>query len=168
MIERIRETPQDENPDIIPERATSLLRSLPNDYLERPDEIPQSAKFRGFEQEIILVKGLELHAICEHNLLPFWGKINIAYVPDQYTVEFDTLQQIVEVVSSRPQIQERLTNEIANAIQIAIQPLGIGIKIEANHASLMKVGQGQAGSTVTATFKGCFMEEKWRNLFWEY
>jgi GTP cyclohydrolase IA len=149
-----------------PERAAKAMQFLTKGYDEDAESIMRSALFREDYSEMVLVKDIELYSLCEHHLLPFFGKAHIAYIPDGYIVGLSKLPRIVEVFSRRLQVQERLTHQILHCIQDTLQPLGAAVVIEAQHLCMMMRGvQKQYATTTTSAFTGAFRNAETRAEF---
>ena len=129
-------------------------------------EILNSAKFEEAYSEMVLVKNIELYSMCEHHLLPFFGKAHIAYIPNGYITGLSKLARVVDTFARRLQVQERMTHQILDVIQDTLQPLGVGVVIEAQHLCMMMRGvQKQNSSTTTSAFSGQFMKNETRSEF---
>lgn len=149
-----------------PERASKAIQFLTSGYQTDPREILQSALFKEKYSEMVLVKDIELYSLCEHHILPFFGKAHIAYIPNGYIVGLSKLPRVVDVFARRLQVQERLTHEILTCIQDVLQPLGAAIVIEARHMCMMMRGvQKQNSVTTTSAFTGEFEDETTRSEF---
>ncbi len=149
-----------------PERVAKAMQFLTKGYKENPDAIMQSAKFAEDYKEMVIVKDIELYSLCEHHLLPFFGKAHIAYIPNGYIVGLSKLPRIVDVFSRRLQVQERLTKEIRDCIQRNLNPLGVAVVIEAKHLCMQMRGvEKQNSSTTTSAFTGEFENSVTRQEF---
>jgi GTP cyclohydrolase IA len=149
-----------------PERAAKAMQFLTQGYDQDARAILESAKFKEDYSEMVIVKDIELYSLCEHHMLPFFGKAHIAYIPNGYIVGLSKLPRIVDVFARRLQVQERLTLEIRDAIQEVLQPLGVAVVIEASHMCMMMRGvQKQNSSTTTSAFSGEFHKMSTRNEF---
>jgi GTP cyclohydrolase IA len=149
-----------------PERAAKAMQFLTQGYDQDARAILESAKFKEDYSEMVIVKDIELYSLCEHHMLPFFGKAHIAYIPNGYIVGLSKLPRIVDVFARRLQVQERLTLEIRDAIQEVLQPLGVAVVIEASHMCMMMRGvQKQNSSTTTSAFAGEFLKMSTRNEF---
>jgi GTP cyclohydrolase IA len=149
-----------------PERAEKAMTFLTQGYHQSPQEILQSALFDVDYDEMVMVKDIEMFSLCEHHILPFFGKVHIAYIPDGKVVGLSKLPRLVDVFARRLQVQERMTREIANALQEAIAPQGVGVVVEARHLCMMMRGvEKQNSSTVTSSMSGVFLEDKTRAEF---
>jgi GTP cyclohydrolase I len=149
-----------------PERAALALEFLTEGYNQDPAEILQSALFDVTYDEMIIVKDIEMYSLCEHHMLPFFGRVHIAYIPNGKVVGLSKLPRLVDVFARRLQVQERLTQQIAEAVQKAIAPLGVGVVIEARHLCMMMRGvEKQNSSTVTSALLGGFKRQPTRGEF---
>ncbi len=149
-----------------PERASKAMQFLTSGYCMDPKEILTSAVFEEEYSEMVLVKDIELYSLCEHHILPFFGKAHIAYIPDGKIVGLSKIPRIVDVFARRLQVQERLTHEILNCIQDVLEPLGVAIVVEARHMCMMMRGvQKQNSVTTTSAFIGEFRKEETRSEF---
>ena len=135
--------------------------ALPVVYYEDPQAVLQSAMFEVTYDEMVIVKDIEMYSLCEHHLLPFYGKIHIAYIPTNRVIGLSKTARMVDIFSHRLQIQERLTNQVAETIQQTIDPVGVGVICEAQHLCMMMRGvQKQHSSTITSTMLGEFRENQ--------
>ncbi len=149
-----------------PERASKAIKFLTQGYEMDPKQILQSAMFREDYNEMVIVKDIELYSLCEHHMLPFFGKAHIAYIPNGHIVGLSKLPRVVDVFSRRLQVQERLTEQILNCINETLQPQGVAVVIEASHMCMMMRGvQKQNSTTTTSGFRGAFKETETRNEF---
>jgi len=149
-----------------PERASKAIQYLTRGYNQDPVEILKGAMFKEEYSEMVIVKNIELYSLCEHHLLPFFGKAHIAYIPNGYIVGLSKLPRIVDVFARRFQVQERLTHEILHCIQDTMQPQGVAVVIEAAHMCMMMRGvQKQNSVTTTSAFTGQFKVEETRQEF---
>lgn len=143
-----------------PGRVERSYDFLLSGYREDPDEVIQSAVFEEDFNEMVLVKDIEVYSLCEHHILPFFGKCHIAYIPNGKIVGLSKLPRIVDLFSRRLQVQERLTQQIAQCIDRAIQPDGVGVVIEAQHLCMMMRGvEKQRSLTTTSCMLGSFKED---------
>ncbi|HZS13601.1 MAG TPA: GTP cyclohydrolase I FolE [Candidatus Dormibacteraeota bacterium] len=144
-----------------PQRVADSLRFLTGGYAQSVEEVVNGAVFAEQYSEMVLVKDIEVFSLCEHHMLPFFGKAHVAYVPDGRVVGLSKLPRIVDVFARRLQVQERLTTEVATAIDEVLQPLGVAVVIEAAHLCMMMRGiQKQNSSTVTSCMRGCFLTDE--------
>ena len=149
-----------------PERAAKAISFLTEGYDKNPHKILQSAMFKESYSEMVIVKDIELYTLCEHHLLPFFGKAHIAYIPNGHIVGLSKLPRVVDVFSRRLQVQERLTEQILDCINDTLSPKGVAVVIEASHMCMMMRGvQKQNSSTTTSGFRGAFKETDTRNEF---
>lgn len=149
-----------------PERASKAMKFLTNGYEMNPQEILKSAMFKEDYNEMVIVKDIVLYSLCEHHMLPFFGKAHIAYIPNGQIVGLSKIPRVVDVFSRRLQVQERLTEQILNCINDTLQPEGVAVVIEASHMCMMMRGvQKQNSTTTTSGFRGTFKETDTRNEF---
>ncbi len=149
-----------------PERAAKAIQFLTHGYELDAGEILRSALFEEEYSEMVIVKDIELYSLCEHHILPFFGKAHIAYIPNGYIVGLSKIPRIVDVFARRLQVQERLTHEVLTCIEETIKPLGCAVVIEAHHMCMMMRGvQKQNSVTTTSAFMGEFRKEKTRSEF---
>ena len=149
-----------------PERASKAIQFLTHGYNTDPKEILKSALFQEDYNEMVIVKDIELFSLCEHHMLPFFGKAHIAYIPDGKIVGLSKLPRVVDAFARRLQVQERLTHEILDAIEETLKPLGVAIVIEAVHMCMMMRGvQKQNSATTTSAFTGEFRKVETRTEF---
>ncbi len=151
-----------------PERVAKALQFLTQGYQMDASKILNSAKFKESYSEMVIVKDIELYSLCEHHILPFIGKVHIAYIPDGYITGLSKLARVVECFARRLQVQERLTDQILKAIQDALNPQGVAVVIEAKHMCMMMRGVSKQNSiTVTSAFSGQFEKIETRSEFLE-
>ena len=149
-----------------PERAAKAMQFLTSGLEQDPAEILRSALFDVAYDEMVIVKDIEMYSLCEHHMLPFFGRVHIAYIPQGKVVGLSKLPRLVNVFARRLQIQERMTRQIAEAIEEAIQPMGVGVVIEAQHLCMMMRGvEKQASHTVTSAMLGVFQKQRTRAEF---
>jgi GTP cyclohydrolase I len=149
-----------------PERAATALEFLTEGYRQDPAEILRSAMFDVNYDEMIIVRDIEMYSLCEHHMLPFFGRVHVAYIPRGRVIGLSKLPRLVDVFARRLQVQERLTQQIAEAVQKAISPLGVGVVIEARHLCMMMRGvEKQNSSTVTSAMLGGFKRQPTRGEF---
>lgn len=149
-----------------PERVSKAMQFLTQGYEMNAEKILQSAMFQEDYSEMVIVKDIELYSLCEHHLLPFFGKAHVAYIPNGYIVGLSKIPRIIEVFARRLQVQERLTDQILNCIQKTLNPLGVAIVIEAQHLCMMMRGvQKQNSVTTTSAFTGEFRKDETRSEF---
>jgi GTP cyclohydrolase IA len=149
-----------------PERIEKALDFLTKGYGENPKDVLHGALFDVAYDEMVIVKDIEMYSLCEHHMLPFFGKVHIAYIPDGKVIGLSKAPRLVETFARRLQVQERLTRQIAEAIQEAIRPQGVGVVIEARHLCMMMRGvEKQNSSTVTSAMLGVFQKQNTRAEF---
>ena len=149
-----------------PERAAKAMKFLTNGYDQDPKQILQSAMFEETYNEMVIVKDIELYSLCEHHLLPFFGKAHIAYIPNGYIVGLSKIPRVVDIFSRRLQVQERLKEQILDCINNTLQPKGVAVVIEASHMCMMMRGvQKQNSTTTTSGFRGAFKNTETRDEF---
>src|SRR6516225_747539 len=166
LLVRLGEDPDREGLLRTPARFAKAYQYLTKGYKEDPADILQGALYSVDYDEMVIVKDIEMFSLCEHHMLPFFGKVHIAYIPKGKVVGLSKLPRLVEVFARRLQVQERLTVEIAEAIQNAIHPLGVGVVIEARHLCMMMRGvEKQHSATVTSSMLGAFRAAQTRQEF---
>lgn len=166
LIEQVGEDPSREGLIKTPERAAKAMQFLTQGYGQDPAAILRSAMFKEDYSEMVLVKDIEVYSMCEHHMLPFFGKAHIAYIPDGYIVGLSKIPRIVDVFARRLQVQERLTMEVLECIQDTLNPLGAAIVVEAQHMCMMMRGvEKQNSATITSAFTGVFRNESTRMEF---
>ena len=149
-----------------PMRAAKAMKFLTQGYTMEPKEILQNALFDEDYNEMVIVKDIELYSLCEHHMLPFFGKAHIAYIPNGKIVGLSKIPRVVDVFSRRLQVQERLTEQVLECINETLEPIGVGVVIEASHMCMMMRGvQKQNSTTTTSGFRGSFKETDTRNEF---
>ncbi len=149
-----------------PERAAKAMEYLTGGLELDPAAILKSAMFEVDYDEMVIVKDIEMYSLCEHHILPFFGKVHIAYIPQGKVVGLSKLPRLVDVFARRLQVQERMTRQIADAIQESIQPMGVGVVVEAQHLCMMMRGvEKQASRTVTSAMLGVFQKQRTRAEF---
>ncbi len=141
-----------------PLRVAKAMQFLTQGYNMNPEEIVRSAMFREDYQQMVVVKDIELYSICEHHMLPFFGKAHVAYIPRHHITGLSKIARVVEAYARRLQVQERLTTQIKNCIQDTLNPLGVAVVIEAHHTCMQMRGvQKQHSVTTTSDFTGAFL-----------
>lgn len=166
ILKELGEDPQREGLIKTPERVAKAMQFLTHGYDLDAHEILKSAMFKEDYSEMVIVKDIELYSLCEHHMLPFFGKAHIAYIPDGYIVGLSKMPRIVDVYARRLQVQERLTDQILHCIQNTLKPLGVAVVIEAQHLCMMMRGvQKQNSSTTTSAFTGEFQKVETRSEF---
>ncbi len=149
-----------------PERAAKAMQFLTQGYHQNPTEILKSAMFEETYDEMVIVKNIELYSLCEHHILPFFGKAHVAYIPNGHIVGLSKIPRIVDVFSRRLQVQERLTEQILECIDSTLKPEGVAVVIEAAHMCMMMRGvQKQNSVTTTSGFRGAFKNIETRAEF---
>lgn len=149
-----------------PERVAKAMQFMMQGYDMDARDILNSAKFKENVSEMILVKDIELYSLCEHHILPFFGKAHIAYIPNGYITGLSKIARVVDVYARRLQVQERLTTQILDALKDTLQPLGVAVVIEASHLCMMMRGvQKQNSVTTTSAFWGEFEKNETRSEF---
>ena len=149
-----------------PERIAKAMQYLTQGYQLDPVEILNSARFNEDVSEMVIVRDIELYSMCEHHMLPFFGKAHIAYIPNGWITGLSKLARVVDVISRRLQVQERLTTQIVDAIKTSLDPLGVAVVIEAQHLCMMMRGvQKQNSLTTTSAFSGEFEHAATRSEF---
>lgn len=149
-----------------PERAAKAMQYLTQGNHQDPVKVLQSALFKEDYSEMVIVKDIELYSMCEHHILPFYGKAHIAYIPKGYIVGLSKIPRVVDIFARRLQVQERLTHEILHCIHNTLQPMGVAIVIEAAHMCMMMRGvQKQNSVTTTSAFTGEFRNQETRSEF---
>ena len=167
VLSEIGENPEREGLLKTPERVAKLMEFFTNGHEKDPTAILKSAMFAEDYSQMVLVKDIELYSLCEHHLLPFFGKAHVAYIPNGHIVGLSKIPRIVDVFARRLQVQERLTDEIKDCLQDTLNPKGVAIVIEAQHLCMQMRGvQKQHSSTTTSAFSGIFIsDEKTRAEF---
>ncbi|MCA6474537.1 MAG: GTP cyclohydrolase I FolE [Chitinophagaceae bacterium] len=149
-----------------PERMAKAMQYLTQGYSLDPIEVLNSARFKEEVNEMVIVRDIELYSMCEHHMLPFFGKAHIAYIPNGWITGLSKLARVVDIVSRRLQVQERLTTQIVDAIRESLNPLGVAVVIEAQHLCMMMRGvQKQNSITTTSAFFGEFEQPATRSEF---
>lgn len=166
LIDSIGEDPRRDGLLKTPERAAKALQFLTRGYGEDPEAILKGAMFQEPYQEMVVVKNIEMYSLCEHHLLPFFGKAHIAYIPNGYIVGLSKIPRIVDAFARRLQVQERLTTDIRDCIDRTLKPLGVAVVIEASHMCMQMRGvEKQNSVTTTSAFTGEFLKEPTRKEF---
>ena len=160
MIRRLGEDPEREGMLKTPSRVAKSLSFLTKGYSETPDDIIGDALFEDRHRNMVLVKDIEVYSLCEHHMLPFFGKAHVAYIPDGRILGISKLARLVEVYARRFQVQERLTEQVAEAIWDTAKPLGVAVVVEAYHLCMMMRGvQKQNSKTITSAMRGTFLDD---------
>jgi GTP cyclohydrolase I len=167
ILIRLGEDPSREGLAKTPERFTKAYEFLMRGYQESPEKLLKGALFTVTYDEMVIVKDIEMFSLCEHHMLPFFGKVHVAYIPNGKVLGLSKIPRLVDVFARRLQIQERLTTEIAETIQRVIEPQGVGVVIEARHLCMMMRGvEKQHSAAVTSSMLGVFRhEQETRNEF---
>jgi GTP cyclohydrolase I len=161
MIVRLGEDPTREGLAETPARVHRAYEFLMRGYKEDPEKMLQKALFTVTYDEMVIVKDIEMFSLCEHHMLPFFGKVHVAYIPNGKVIGLSKIPRLVEIFSRRLQIQERLTTQIAETIQNAIHPQGVGVVVEARHLCMMMRGvEKQHSAAVTSSMLGSFRNEQ--------
>ena len=161
MLVRLGEDPQREGLVRTPQRVQKAFEFLTRGYNEDPEALLKNALFTVNYDEMVIVKDVEMFSLCEHHMLPFFGKVHVAYIPNGKVIGLSKIPRLIELFSRRLQIQERLTTQIAETIQKVIQPQGVGVVIEARHLCMMMRGvEKQHSAAVTSSMLGCFRDEQ--------
>ena len=166
MLREIGEDPVREGLEKTPERVAKALQFLTHGYALDPAEILRSAMFREEYQQMVIVRDIEVYSLCEHHMLPFFGKAHVAYIPDGYIVGLSKIPRVVDAYARRLQVQERLTVDVRNCIEDTLKPLGVAVVIEAQHLCMVMRGiQKQHSIATTSAFTGEFNADKTRAEF---
>jgi GTP cyclohydrolase I len=166
MLSRVGEDPEREGLLDTPQRVVKSMQYLTRGYAQQPADVLNGALFTVDYDEMVIVKDIEMFSLCEHHMLPFFGKVHIAYIPKGKVIGLSKLPRLVEVFARRLQVQERLTTQLAEAIQETIQPQGVGVVIEARHLCMMMRGvEKQHSAAVTSAMLGVFRQQETRNEF---
>lgn len=166
IIERLGEDPEREGLLKTPERIAKAMQFLTQGYAQDAEAVIRSAMFSESCSEMVIVKDIELYSMCEHHMLPFFGRAHVAYIPNGKIVGLSKIARVVDIFSRRLQVQERLTHQILEALQNTLNPIGVAVVIEASHLCMMMRGvQKQNSVTTTSAFTGQFQEVQTRNEF---
>ena len=166
IIDGLGENSTREGLEKTPERAAKAMQFLTHGYALDPLDILKSALFTEEHSQMIVVKNIEVYSMCEHHMLPFFGKAHVAYIPNGKIVGLSKIPRIVDAYARRMQVQERLTDQIKNCIEEALQPLGVAVVIEAQHMCMQMRGiEKQNSFTTTSSFTGAFEKNKTRKEF---
>jgi len=157
ILSRLGEDPSRDGLLATPSRVEKSMAFLTKGYNEDPMQILRGAMFDVDYDEMVIVKDIEMFSLCEHHMLPFFGKVHVAYIPKGKVIGLSKMPRIVDVFARRLQVQERMTRQIADTIQEAIAPQGVGVVIEAQHLCMMMRGvEKQSSATVTSSLRGVF------------
>lgn len=160
IIRRIGEDPDRQGLVRTPERVARALELFTSGYRQSPEEVVTEALFQESHQNMVLVRNIEMYSLCEHHLLPFFGKVHVAYIPKGRIVGLSKTARIVSVFARRLQVQERLTEQIAQGLWDVVRPQGVGVIVEAHHLCMMMRGvEQQNSSTLTSAMRGSFLED---------
>jgi GTP cyclohydrolase IA len=166
MLVRLGEDPERDGLQNTPERMERSMQYLTRGYREDPEEVLVSAMFDVAYDEMVIVKDIEMSSLCEHHLLPFFGKVHVAYIPCGKVIGLSKVPRLVDVFARRLQVQERLTTQIAEAIESAIKPNGVAVVVEARHLCMMMRGvEKQHSATITSSMLGAFRNKETRDEF---
>jgi GTP cyclohydrolase I len=166
LLSRLGEDPARDGLVATPGRVEKSMAFLTKGYDENPMKILRGALFDVDYDEMVIVKDIEMFSLCEHHMLPFFGRVHVAYIPNGKVIGLSKIPRLIEVFARRLQVQERLTRQIADTIQEAIEPQGVGVVIEARHLCMMMRGiEKQSSSTVTSAMVGCFRQKETRAEF---
>ena len=166
MLVRLGEDPERDGLQNTPKRVERSMQYLTRGYQEDPEEVLLSAMFDVAYDEMVMVKDIEMFSLCEHHLLPFFGKVHVAYIPCGKVIGLSKVPRLVDVFARRLQVQERLTTQIAEAIESAIKPHGVGVVVEARHLCMMMRGvEKQHSATITSSMLGAFRNKETRDEF---
>jgi len=161
MLGRLGEDPARDGLLRTPERVDKAMRFLTSGYRMDPEKILNGALYDVKYDEMVVVKDIEFFSLCEHHMLPFYGKMHVAYLPDKKVIGLSKIPRIVDMFARRLQIQERLTQEVANTLQEAVRPLGVGVICEARHFCMMMRGvEKQHSGAMTSAMLGAFRDRK--------
>jgi GTP cyclohydrolase I len=166
MLIRLGEDPERDGLRDTPGRMERSMQYLTKGYQESPEEILLSAMFDVPYDAMVIIKDIEMFSLCEHHLLPFFGRVHVAYIPNGKLIGLSKVPRLVDVFAHRLQVQERLTTQIAETIENAIKPQGVGVVVEARHLCMMMRGvEKQHSATVTSSMLGTFRNQETRNEF---
>ncbi len=159
-LEAIGENPEREGLLKTPKRVARTLMALTQGYDMDPVAVLNSAKFKETYSQPVIVKDIEFYSLCEHHILPFFGKVHVAYIPNGYITGLSKIPRVVDIFSKRLQVQERLTSEICHCIQEALNPLGVMAVVEAQHLCMQMRGvEKQGATTITSDYTGVFLAD---------
>ena len=166
ILSLIGENPTREGLVKTPERVAKAMQFLTQGYEQSPEDILRGAMFREDYKQMVIVRDIDFYSMCEHHMLPFFGKVHIGYIPNGYITGLSKLTRVVDVFARRLQVQERLTTEIKECIQNTLNPLGVIVVVEAEHMCMQMRGvENQHSLTTTSDFTGAFKEAKTREEF---
>ncbi len=166
ILEFIGENPEREGLKPTPERFIKMLKELTEGYRQNPDKIVEGAIFPADTEQMVIVKDIDFSSLCEHHIIPFFGKVHIGFIPDKKLIGLSKIPRIVNLFSKRLQVQERLTEEIANFIYKKIEPKGLGIVIEAIHlCTVIRGVKNRSAKLVTSKMMGVFKQKEIKEEF---
>jgi GTP cyclohydrolase I len=166
ILRLIGEDPDREGLMKTPERVSKAMQFLTHGYDLKPEDILRAAMFKEDYKQMVIVKDIEIYSMCEHHMIPFFGKAHVAYIPNGYIVGLSKIPRVVDAFARRLQVQERLTTQIKECIQATLKPLGVAVVIEAQHMCMSMRGiQKQNSVTTTSDFTGAFLVDKTRTEF---
>jgi len=166
IIELLGENPEREGLLLTPERVSKAMQFFTKGYTEDPEKILKQALFKEEYRQMVIVKDIDFYSLCEHHMLPFWGKAHVAYIPNGFITGLSKIPRVVDVYARRLQVQERLTMQIKRCIQNTLNPLGVMVVIEAQHMCMQMRGvEKQNSITTTSDFTGVFNQAKTREEF---
>lgn len=166
ILSLLGEDPEREGLLKTPERVAKAMQNLTKGYWQDPEEMLRSALFKENYRQMVIVKDIDLFSLCEHHMLPFFGKAHVAYIPDGYITGLSKIARVVDVYAKRLQVQERLTTQIKECIQKTLNPMGVMVVIEAQHMCMQMRGvEKQNSITTTSDFTGVFQQQKTREEF---
>jgi GTP cyclohydrolase I len=166
ILKLIGEDPEREGLHDTPTRVAKALQFMTHGYDANPEDILKSAMFKEDYRQMVIVKDIEIYSMCEHHMIPFFGKAHVAYIPNGHIVGLSKLPRVVDAFARRLQVQERLTTQIKDCIQNTLRPMGVAVVIEARHLCMSMRGiQKQNSVTTTSDFTGAFLTEKTRAEF---
>ena len=166
ILEAIKEDPQRQGLVKTPKRVAKAFEEICSGYFKDPKEVLNDALFDSSNNEMVVVRNIEFYSMCEHHILPFFGRVHVAYIPDKKVVGLSKIPRMVEVFARRLQIQEQLTEQIADAIMDVVKPKGVGVVIHARHMCMeMRGVKTKHSYTSSSALRGIFLEEKTREEF---
>jgi len=166
ILEAIGEDPNREGLVKTPKRVARAFEEICSGYFKDPKEVLNDALFESTNNEMVVVRDIEFYSMCEHHILPFFGRVHVAYIPDKKVVGLSKIPRMVEVFARRLQIQEQLTEQIADAIMDVVKPKGVGVVIHARHMCMeMRGVKSKYSYTSSSALRGIFLEEKTREEF---
>lgn len=166
LLEHLGEDPSREGLEKTPSRFLDSMKFLTSGYQDDPNKIASEAMFKVEYDDMVIVRDIEFYSLCEHHLVPFYGRCHIGYIPNSRVVGLSKIPRLVEVFSRRLQVQEQLTHQIAKAIEDALEPQGVGVVMEAYHLCMMMRGvEKQQAFTITSSVRGCFRNPETRQEF---